>query len=290
MKSIGDNRVVTLFAYVLEGLQTRYDEQESKNMAAILFQHLFGFSRADLVIKANERLSESEMLEVHFALKELKKGKPIQHLVGMTPFYGLEIEVNHDVLIPRPETEELVDWIVSSHKNDDWDAILDVGTGSGCIALALKSVMNEVEVFACDTSKAALNVARNNASRLNLHVQFQEWNVLEKEIPLSAMDLLVSNPPYIPLSEKEEMEEHVVEHEPELALFVPNDDALLFYRTLAEQGLNLLKTGGWIYFEMHHKMASGVGELLFNLGYGAIEIKTDMQGKQRMIRAKKEQP
>jgi release factor glutamine methyltransferase len=196
--------------------------------------------------------------------------------------------VNEHVLIPRPETEELCQWILTT----DATNILDIGTGSGCIAITLAAEMPEAEVTAWDISEEALKVAEENAKRTDVHVKFEQVDALHLTSDIchqtsDAFDLIVSNPPYICNKERETMEANVLEHEPHTALFVPNDDPLLFYRAIAQYGQTALKEGGWLYFEINPLYAEALREMFSKMSYQDIEIKEDQYGKQRMIRAKR---
>jgi release factor glutamine methyltransferase len=224
--------------------------------------------------------------------------------MNKTWFYGMELYVDKNVLIPRPETEELVQWIVDDVKASGKNVfvrksmeadetkqlkILDVGTGSGCIALALKKIMPKAEVWGCDLSEEALNVARRNGSSLDIRVDFQGVNFLDEaqQKLLPTVDIIVSNPPYVPLKDKDQMHANVVDHEPHTALFVPDDDALIFYKALAQFGKKRLYENGSIYMEIHEGLGQDVVNLFKESGYSNVELKKDMQGKDRMIRVKK---
>jgi release factor glutamine methyltransferase len=237
-------------------------------------------------------------------LQRLKKHEPIQYIMNKTWFYGMELYVDKNVLIPRPETEELVQWIVDDVKASGKNVfvrkpmeadettqlkILDVGTGSGCIPLALKKTMPKAEVWGCDISEEALNVARRNGSALDIRVDFQGLNFLDEaqQKLLPTVDILVSNPPYVPLKDREQMNANVVDHEPHTALFVPNNDPLIFYKALAAFAKKRLYENGSIYMEIHEETGSEVVNLFKENGYSNIELRKDMQGKDRMVKAKK---
>jgi release factor glutamine methyltransferase len=216
-------------------------------------------------------------------------------------FYGMELYVDKAVLIPRPETEELVDWVVKDMKASGIDVfpkeatdadvttqlkILDIGTGSGCIALALKKMLPKAEVWGCDTSEEALNVARRNGAALDIRVDFQGANFLDEAQQkfLPTVDIIVSNPPYIPLSDSTAMQQNVVGYEPHIALFVPNDDPLLFYKAIAHFARKRLYENGCIYLEIHEALGEGVISLFKAEGYQNVELRKDMQGKDRMLK------
>lgn len=290
--------------YLKEQLKALYDEQEAVNIASLAIEHITGFSKTDRVSKKQEQLSgsQSDLLQNH--LQRLKTGEPIQYIMNKSWFYGMELYVDKNVLIPRPETEELVKWIIDDikasgkavfvKKSTEADEttllkILDVGTGSGCIALALKKTMPKAEVWGCDVSEEALNVARRNGSTLDIRVDFQGLNFLEEaqQKLLPTVDIIVSNPPYVPLKDKEEMHSNVVDHEPHTALFVSDNDPLIFYKALAEFGKKRLYENGSIYMEIHEGLGQHVINLFRANGYTNIELKKDMQGKDRMVKVKK---
>jgi release factor glutamine methyltransferase len=221
----------------------------------------------------------------------------VQYVVGLADFGPRLFHVAPGVLIPRPETYELCQWIVLKRKEErgerredsqrtDTLRMLDIGTGSGCIACTLAAEMAEAEVTAWDISEEALAIARENARLLGVNVTFEKVDIL-RVMERSPLDLIVSNPPYICEKERTEMERNVLEHEPETALFVPDDDPLLFYRTIAQYGYEMLKRDGWLYFEINPLYVSDLRELLHVMGYHAIESKEDQYGKPRMIRAQK---
>jgi len=240
------------------------------------------FSPIDLHMNANDRVTESQLLQYSNFVKRLKNSEPVQYITGYQWFMDLKIAVNKDVLIPRPETEELVNQLIEELKIKD-PVILDACTGSGCIALALKNYMPLATVYGCDVSTGALTVANQNGSALNLDVTFFEWDVLqspEREIP--ALDVLICNPPYIPFSEESTLSNHV-KSEPALALFVPDNDPLLFFRHLADWGLKFLKPGGRFLAECHRDKTADVAELLRNMGYGNVIEHEDLSGNKRWV-------
>jgi release factor glutamine methyltransferase len=290
--------------YLKEQLNAIYDEQEAANIASLAIEHITDFSKSERVSRKQEQLSalQSERLRNH--LQRLKTGEPIQYIMNKSWFYGMELYVDRNVLIPRPETEELVQWIIDDIKESGKDVfirkpteayettqlkILDVGTGSGCIALALKKAAPKAEVWGCDVSEEALNVARRNGSSLDIRVDFQGLNFLDEaqQKLLPTVDIIVSNPPYVPLKDKEEMHSNVVDYEPHTSLFVPDNDPLIFYKALAEFGKKRLYENGSIYMEIHEDLAQDVMNLFKENGYTKTELKKDMQGKDRMVKVKK---
>jgi len=290
--------------YLKEELKAIYDEQEAASIASLAAEHITGFSKTKRVSRKQDHLSalQSEQLQSH--LQRLKTGEPIQYIMNKSWFCGMELYVDKNVLIPRPETEELVQWIIDDVKASGKDVfvrkameadettqlkVLDVGTGSGCIALALKKIMVKAEVWGCDVSEEALNVARRNGSTLNIRVDFQGLNFLDEaqQKLLPTVDIIVSNPPYVPLKDKEEMHTNVIDHEPHTALFVSNNDPLIFYKALAGFGKKRLYENGSIYMEIHEDLGQDVVALFKQNGYSNVELKKDMQKKDRMVRVRK---
>lgn len=278
---IADNKVATLRAYLTEKLQSCYDAREAGNLVQQLFEAYNGWSRAEVVMNAEQRMGESELLRYHFALKRLVNHEPIQYILGYAWFLDVQLEVDPSVLIPRPETEELVRLIAERNTQPN-TRILDIGTGSGCIAIALKKLIPEADVTALDVSDEALRLARRNAEKLDVEIDFLRMDILEA-YPQNTYDIIVSNPPYIPKMEQEGMSRRVTEHEPHLALFTEDSDALVFYRRLMELTPALLTNGGQVFCEIHEQMAAPLMELATLLSIQSPEIHVDMQGKNRMM-------
>jgi release factor glutamine methyltransferase len=278
---IADNRVSTLRTYLTDKLGARYDEREAANLTQELFNAFNGWNRTDVVFKANERMGESELLKYHFALKRLLHGEPLQYVLEFAWFLDMKLVVNKNVLIPRPETEELVRLVVQNNSKSS-PRILDIGTGSGCIALALKKLIPGAFVTAIDVSEDALSIARKNAEVLELDIDFLNLDILSST-PEGTFDIIVSNPPYIPISEKDSMAPHVIEHEPHIALFTADHDALLFYRRLMEMSAEKLDSQGTAYCEIHEEKADAILNLSQQYSIQAPNIYPDLQGKNRMI-------
>jgi release factor glutamine methyltransferase len=267
--------------HIRKSLAPIYPVSEVDSFIKIIFKHLFNFSLTDIILKNEELLTNKEYVEVDLIVQRLKKGEPIQYILGMTTFYDLSFEVNPSVLIPRNETEELVDHILKKHSLKKMK-ILDIGTGSGAIAIAIQKNMPLSEVYACDISQSALETAQKNAQANQVEVRFFQHDILSDKIfPFDDFDLIVSNPPYITEKEKTLMEANVLEHEPHLALFVPNNDPLLFYRTISEKALRLLKGRGELWFEINEAYGDDVARLLESQGFDASLLK-DINGKDRM--------
>ena len=266
-----------------------YSDDEAKNIAELVMEHITGWKRIDRVMNKSLKLLPDTIENLDQYTRELLRHKPVQYVLNEAWFAGMKLYVDENVLIPRPETEELVEWIVKDMRSTGAASpitILDIGTGSGCIALGVKKKLSNAEVHACDVSETALNVAEKNASVQNLSIQFHLFDILSikenQRLPL--FDCIVSNPPYIPLSDKSSMHKNVLDYEPHLALFVENDDPLLFYKAIATFAETNLKSGGSIYFEMHESLGEQVKNVFSSKGYSKIEIRKDMQGKDRMLR------
>jgi release factor glutamine methyltransferase len=293
--------------YIKETLSGIYEESEAQNIASLAMEHITSLSKAGRILKPGEPLSLQQQDQLKKDLERLLQHEPIQYIMNKAWFYGMELFVDKAVLIPRPETEELVEWVVNDIKASGKDVferrpveadettklkILDVGSGSGCIALALKKVMPKAEVWGCDISEKALNVARRNGSALDIRVDFQGVDFLDaaQQKSLPTVDVVVSNPPYIPFKDKEAMNPNVVAHEPYTALFVPDNDALIFYKALARFGKQRLYENGSIYMEIHEDLGKNVVDLFKQEGYSHIELRKDMQGKERMVRIVNRKP
>lgn len=284
-----NNKVSTLKEFALQRIGEVYEAREARNVVNELFRHYLNFSAADLVVKANDTVSESQMLLIYKAAKRIAQHEPLQYVLGSAYFFGMDLHVNNSVLIPRPETEELVRWILETIKPNNHSvpndhsthSILDIGTGSGAIALALKKAEANWKVCGVDVSEEALQVARRNAVELQLEVEWKEVDIFEGNLPEGNWTCIVSNPPYIPVSEGNEMRTSVVQHEPHLALFVPENDPLLFYLRILELANNC-ETVNQVFFEIHENYASQTLALGESMGWKG-ELKSDLQGKPRML-------
>lgn len=268
-------------------LLKKYDAVEVRAIVNAVFEHVLQLSTLKLEMSRFQLLSinQKEVLESY--LERLLNNEPVQYVLGTAYFMGMKLNVNNATLIPRPETEELVRWIADEYGENFNGSILDVGTGSGCIALALKKMLPKSIVFACDVSMPALNMAQQNAIEQHLSINFFHCNVLEVCSPKVSFDIVVSNPPYIPANEANEMDKNVLNFEPHTALFVPNDRTLIFYEAIANQCKNgWLKNGGKVFFETHCKKAKEVADLLLSFNFCNMLIKKDFFGKERMVQAK----
>ena len=270
-------------------LTSIYDENEARAVAKMVLEH-YGLTMSDIVLGREQTLPVEELLTIR---TRLLSGEPVQYVLGLAEFGPHVFHVAPGVLIPRPETYELCQWIVGSEQRkviSNKYSILDIGTGSGCIACTLAAEMPEAEVTAWDISEEALKIARENANRHDVHVTFEQVDALHLTSDIchqasAVFDIIVSNPPYICNKERTRMETNVLEHEPHIALFVPDDDPLLFYRAIAHYGQSALKDGGWLYFEINPLYTDDMQRMLNMMSYHDIEIKTDQYGKQRMVRA-----
>ncbi|WP_445720299.1 peptide chain release factor N(5)-glutamine methyltransferase [Flavobacterium sp.] len=286
----------THFFNTLKNIQ---DEQEIESFFFILTEYLHNLKRVDVALNPNFELSDEEVDKWNAILAELLQEKPIQYITGEAWFYGLQFEVNENTLIPRPETEELVEWILNSPITHYPlpITILDIGTGTGCIPISLKANLPQANVSAIDVSVKALAVAKKNAQSNKVEVNFIEANILEVEdlfkLPSaishnpSSYNIIVSNPPYVRNLEKQEIKKNVLDFEPHLALFVEDTDALLFYRKIAQLALKNLSPNGLLFFEINQYLGKETVELLKNLGFKNIGLKKDIYGNDRMIRCKK---
>jgi release factor glutamine methyltransferase len=263
----------------LSGQLSIYSKEEAENLVFWLFETHLGLKRADLQQAISSSVDPSRLLE---DFQRLLRGEPIQYILGEAPFYGRSFAVTRDTLIPRNETEELVHRILKEYSKPGL-RVLDLGTGTGCIPISLALELTTPEVYALDVSAAALEVARQNAATLGATVQFIEGSLLEKPLELPKMDVIISNPPYVPLRDQAEMHANVVNFEPHLALFVPDEDPLVFYRAIGKWGQQLLKPGGKLYLEIYENLAEELVQLLRSQGYLQVQVHQDLNGKNRMI-------
>ncbi len=242
------------------------------------------YSKLEILLKKDEKVSPLNEKMMESVLKGLKLQEPIQYLLGHTEFYGLHFKVSPYVLIPRPETEELIRWILDE-SDDSVKSILDLGTGSGCIAISLKNAMPQAQVFGIDKSVKALNLAQQNADLNEVGVDFFAFDILEQEsLNFMDFDIMVSNPPYVTESDKAKMERNVLDFEPHTALFVTDDDPLIFYRKIVDLADGHLKSGGKLFFEINESFHAEIRSLLVDRGYTSVEIKKDLNGRYRMAK------
>jgi release factor glutamine methyltransferase len=281
--------------YFIDQVAPFFDKEEAESFFYLIIENFRNLKRVDLVMQPDLFFSETELIQLEQIIAELKLQKPIQYILGSTEFYGLPFEVNPHTLIPRPETEELVDWILKSQKLEDGRRktedksikMLDIGTGSGCIAISLAKNLPQARVSAIDVSVEALATAKKNAALNEVDVQFICQNILETRSLTTTYDIIVSNPPYVRMLEKQEIKTNVLDFEPHLALFVEDNDALLFYRKIAQLAQHNLNENGLLFFEINQYLAKETIELLENLHFKSIELRQDIYGNDRMICCKK---
>lgn len=274
--------------YIRTELEGIYSPREIDHFIHLIFHKLLGYSRADLIIHKNRKISEPLESEIRRFTLRLQAHEPIQYILGECEFLNYTFRVRPGVLIPRPETEELVDRIHAENKSASGN-VLDIGTGSGCIAVSLARLLPNHKVYAWDISEQALEIASENARLLEADVTFSKRDVLTLD-PASVdtrFSVIVSNPPYICNSEKESMEQNVLDYEPHLALFVEDTDPLVFYRRIAEIGRQLLLPGGTLYFEINERFGTETGDMLREQGYVEVETIQDFYGKDRIVKAKR---
>ncbi len=263
-----------------------YDEREAHSLALWAVEALTGADRVQLLVDPHREMEHVDMEEVERVEHELSEARPIQYILGTTEFCGLQFAVGEGVLVPRPETEELVRWVAeecsTSHR------ILDIGTGSGAIAISLAKLLPTAEVAAMDISEVALDYAARNAEANDVQVAIVKGDALSDwASAFEELDVVVSNPPYVPASDRASMHRNVRDYEPELALFVPDDDLLRFYRSIADGAARVLRTGGALYFEIYEEAAEQMIEMLTERGWTDIELRRDFNDKNRMIRCRK---
>jgi release factor glutamine methyltransferase len=272
---------------LLKNLPGIYDSREAANIADLVLEQITGWRKIDRIINKQAPLLPEQVELLQKYTNELLAHKPIQYVLQEAWFCGIKLYVNESVLIPRPETEELVEWVMKEVQlRNSTCKILDVGTGSGCIPIVLKKDQPGIEMYCCDVSEKALAVARKNAAAQQTAIHFLQLDFLDRTnwSTIPAMDIIVSNPPYIPQKDKSTMAENVLQYEPHLALFVENDDPLLFYKAIAEFAQSKLLPGGSIFAEIHEDLGEAVRRLFITKGFASAELKKDMQGKDRMIK------
>lgn len=282
------NTIKKLRLHLTAELSKSIAEDEARHIAKLLLMHHLDLNSTTLLTRENQKVDSEKESIIIADMRRIAAHEPVQYVLGTAHFYGTDFFVNGSVLIPRPETEELVAMIISENSIEK-PAILDIGTGSGCIAISLKLGIAGSSVEAWDISEKALEVAMRNADMAKAEVQFIRKDVLNDDATNGQFDIIVSNPPYIRNSEKELMQPNVLDHEPHIALFVPDDDPLLFYRAISKKAKHILKPGGKLYFEINENLGHEMVEMLEKEGFTA-EIITDMQKKERMIRAGHNQP
>ena len=268
---------------IRNGLADVYPKAEIDAMVRIIFEQLMGYSTVDMVLRADSEVPGFISAKIDDVVARLRRKEPIQYILDDAYFYGIHFHVTPATLIPRPETEQLIDLIVKRHTASDL-SVLDVGTGSGCIAIALARSLRFASVSAIDISPDAIAVAERNARELKAKVRFAVADILTAVPHKEQYDIIVSNPPYICNSERSGMDANVLEYEPDTALFVPDDDALLFYRSISRYASKALRQGGALYFEINPIYVSEMKDMLIEIGFYSVEIREDQFGKQRFIK------
>ena len=267
-----------------EQLQHLYDADEIKSMLTIVAYEVLGLSRVDLVLKDNESLSEAQIVQLNNVLSQLQQEIPIQYIFEKAYFYGYEFKVSPATLIPRRETEELVEWVLSEMNRQPekkW-RVLDIGTGTGCIPISIKKEFPLAEIFAMDISTGALKIAKENAEKLNASVIFIEQNILSTT-QLDSYDIIISNPPYVRNLEKAEIKNNVLDYEPHLALFVEDNDPLIFYRKITQLAQKSLTENGLLFFEINQYLGEEMQQMVAEY-FKTIELRKDLQGNDRMMK------
>jgi protein-(glutamine-N5) methyltransferase, release factor-specific len=268
-------------------LKEIYIENEIDSLFFIALEYVTSISKIEYILQKEEEISEEKLIELKFILEELTKNKPIQYITKNAYFYGLNFYVNEKVLIPRQETNELVDWVLMSVTHSKPIKILDIGTGSGCIAITLKKNLPLSEVFAIDISNEAIQVAQKNANDNEVEINFLQKNILEINDLKSNFDIIISNPPYVRELEKLEMASNVLDNEPHLALFVPDNNPLLFYEKITEIALKNLTEDGMLFFEINQYLSEETKKMIENKGFKNVTLRKDLQENYRMILVKK---
>ena len=288
---IATNKLSDLYEFYKTELLSVYDIEELYAIFELVCEHYLRYSKADTKLKFNENLNQSDVLKIYDTAKALKTGEPIQYILGEADFYNLKFNVNSSTLIPRPETEELVDIILKSQTTNNSfqsNRILDIGTGSGCIPITLKKNLPHSNVIGLDISEKALEVAKSNAIKNNVVVNFLNLDILSNNQQLCTYNIIISNPPYVLNSEAKQMDARVLEHEPHVALFVEDNDPIIFYKRIIDLCNEHLEENGFLYFELNPLYALDVknyanASKIFNF----TEVLNDMSGKQRFLKAQK---
>ena len=282
---IASNRVRDIERYCHQELDELYGASEVKAMVRMLYEAFVGWDMAMLLSRREETVDQSDLLRFHWAVEDLLHDRPIQHIVGYTWFCDCKIGVDPSVLIPRPETEEMVLQTIQQLQATPPHTILDLCTGSGCIAIALAKAFPQADVTAVDLSSEALKKAKENAEANHVAIRLLQDDLLSPTLPLERYDLIVSNPPYIPLSESASMDKNVTAHEPHMALFVPDDDPLCFYRAIGQLAASRLERHGWLVLETHETLAEETRQLLLSMGFSAT-LHKDFRDRNRKIVAR----
>lgn len=279
-----------MFRTLRTRLAAVYPDGEAQAIVFLVLEKLFGLSRTDVLMGGLERLTAEQTAELEQVMLRLERGEPVQYVLGVADFDGMTLGVAPGVLIPRPETEELVEWIAEDFKSAKRLRILDIGTGSGCIALSLARRFTDASVTAWDISDDALRIASANAERLGFDVEFKKRDALCTEVAeadVANYDIIVSNPPYICEKERVDMDNNVLQYEPETALFVPDNDPLLFYRAISDLAQKMLRSGGGLYFEINREYGEETAGMMSTMGFDSVELRKDFMENDRMVKGTK---
>jgi release factor glutamine methyltransferase len=280
--------IKSISKYITDSLCKLYPVYEAKSITEYLLGYVFKMNNLDMHKNAYKIISTDQYENICELLNQLLQSKPVQYITGEAYFYGLKLKVNSDVLIPRKETEELVNWIINDNKENNNISILDIGTGSGCIAVTVAKYIPCSQVFAMDVSEKAIEIAKINSKQNNVNINFIKADILKEDMIFdSTFDIIVSNPPYVTLSEKKYMMPNVLNYEPYCALFVPDNEPLIFYRKIISLSQKILNKNGMIYFEINERFGQDIIELLKDNSFINITLRKDFQGKDRMIKAQK---
>ena len=279
------NTIQSTINYIKKELEELYHARETESLAYLLLEYVLKYSKTQIQLNKAEKISPELFQQIKYYTQELTKNIPIQYVLGETEFYDLTFKVNKHTLIPRPETEELVHAIINENRQEGLQ-ILDIGTGSGCIPISLAKNLKNARVSSADISAEAIEKAKENAKLNQVDVHFFHRDILNwKNVDWDNFDIIVSNPPYVTEAEKSKMEKNVLDYEPHSALFVTDHDPLIFYRTIADLALLHLKKGGKLYFEINESLGNEMVELLEQKGFNSISLRSDINGKNRMISA-----
>jgi release factor glutamine methyltransferase len=277
-----------LFTEIIEGIKLQESREEKESIARILMEKICGLGFSQIIANVPIAYSSREGHEFGSAIERLNRGEPVQYIVGEAYFYGNRFMVQEGVLIPRPETEELVDEVLTFIRDRDAGQsgckIVDIGTGSGCIPITLALKLPQAEVYATDISSVALAIAARNIELHRVGVRLLKHDILQEELPLKNVDVVVSNPPYIAFGEQKEMKPNVLDFEPHLALFVPDEDPLIFYKRIAAEGRKVITNNGMIIFEINEKYGKDITEVLRQNGFSEVKIVKDLSGKNRIVK------
>ncbi len=276
-----------IFRDLQQQITLKEDQDEIQSILYLVVENVFGFSRSDIVAERAIPVTEIRQTKLDSIIRRINACEPIQYILGSTYFYGRKFKVSSSVLIPRPETELLIEEVLKEVDPFTQGSVLDIGTGSGCIAVTLAKELPAKRILAIDVSKEALLIANENARQLNATVEFYKTDALTEKLPIHQIEILVSNPPYVVLSEKKSMKENVLEYEPHLALFVPDNDPLVFYTMIAQKGYAILTNNGKVFVEINERFGEEVSEVFSEAGFKNIRIVKDLQGKNRIVTASK---